>query len=105
MTKAVVTRAFQYRGGMLRPGTRIMLSASDRADAFVMSHVEIAEDSASDMRPAPYMGNGNAPGAPRTGVFAGLPPSAEPAAPTAGGATAAPAAPTAEKPPRTSRGK
>ena len=63
--KAIVKRAFQFRGGTARIGTVLNLSAADLADPFVAAHVDAMDD--AKPAPAPYFGNGKPAPEPATG--------------------------------------
>lgn len=61
MENYIVTRAFQHRGGMWRPGQTIRLSAEEAGDRFVREHVRPAGDGeAGKAAPAPNLTNGEA---------------------------------------------
>ena len=51
----IVTRAFQYRGGMWRPGARLRLTEAEAAKAWVAAHVAPEGGKKDQM---PYLGNG-----------------------------------------------
>ena len=58
MIKAIVERAFQFRGGMHRPGTLLRLTEDDVKDEFVKSHVKILTDRQEPPARDDYLGNG-----------------------------------------------
>ena len=82
MARWVVAKAFQFRGGMARPGACVELAEAEERDAFVLAHV--APAGGAEARGAGrdlfgYCGNGtDAAAGRRTGVYA-----AEGAAPEA----------------------
>ena len=59
MALHIVTRAFQFRGGVWRSGQSLELSEREAADPFVAAHVRRAgEGEGAAPAPAPHLGNG-----------------------------------------------
>ena len=84
MIKVVVVRAFQFRGGIVRPGAVLALTEKEAADGFVAAHVKDANASSEQQRQeregraagmldgTVYRGNGQKPGKKKTGMLYGL---------------------------------
>ena len=66
MIKAIVERAFQFRGGMHRPGTLLLITEDDANDAWVKSHVKILTDGQEPPARDGYLGNGQPKGSQKT---------------------------------------
>lgn len=83
MIKVVVVRAFQFRGGIVRPGAVLALTEKEAADEFVAAHVKDANANAEQRQEREgraagmldgtvYRGNGQKPGKKKTGMLYGL---------------------------------
>ena len=59
MKKAIVTRAFQFKGAMPKSGALLQLAEDDLKSDFVLSHVKLLDENEEPRTPdRNYLGNG-----------------------------------------------